>query len=179
MVNELAPKTAGNKIIMPQGGIIQVQYTQFTGTNSVAITGQTDTVLTDLTVDITPASASSVIHLQAHIFGEHSDDNSTSWNHVFFFYRDTTKLQNGSPGNRTSGISVATRTIDTVNDDSTAQVARYDYFDTPSTTSQITYKCGVLTVASETFFLNRTVNDSDAIGYERGVSFISATEIAG
>lgn len=164
---------------IPSGGIIQVQRTQFTGTNSVVITGQTDTVLTDLTVNITPISTSSVIHLQAHIFGEHSDDNNTSWNHVFFFYRDTIKLQNDSPGSRTSGISAATRTIDTVNDDSTPQVARYDYFDTPSTTSQITYKCGVLTFASETFFLNRTVTDGDSVGYERGVSFISATEIAG
>ena len=179
LVNELAPKTAGNKIIMPQGGIIQVQYTQFTGTNAVSIAANTGTALTDLTVNITPASTSSVIHLQAHIFCEHGEDNSASWNHVFCFLRDSTKLAHPTSGSRTVGISMATRTYHEENDSSTPEIARYDYFDTPATTSQITYKCAIVSTNTETLFINRTADDSTTNGYERGISFISATEIAG
>ena len=178
-VDEIAPKTVGNKVLMPQGGIIQVQYTQFTGTGSVVLSANTDAVFTDLTVNITPASASSVIHLQAHIFGEHSADSSASWNHVLFFYRDSTKLAHSTAGSRSVGISMTTRTFNDVNDASTPEIARYDYFDTPNTTSQITYKCGIRSTNAETFFINTTADDSDETGHERGISFISATEIAG
>ena len=164
---------------MPQGGIIQVQYTQFIGTNSVVLSANTDAVLTDLTVNITPASASSVIHLQAHIFGEHSVDSSSSWNHVLFFYRDSTKLAHPTAGSRAVGVSMTTRTYHEANSASTPEIARYDYFDTPATTSQITYKCGIVTTNAETFYINRCVSDPDNVGHERGISFISATEIAG
>ena len=178
LVNELAPKTAGNKIIMPQGGIIQMQYTQFTGTNSVSLTANTNTVITDLTVNITPASTLSVIHLQAHIFGELADDGN-SYNNTLFFFRDTTKLAHSAAGSRNVGISSLTRTYDAPDDQSTPLVGRYDYFDSPSTTSQITYKCGVVTQGNDTLFINRTVGDVDGTAYERGISFISATEIGG
>ena len=178
-VDEIAPKTVGNKVLMPQGGIIQLQYTQFTGTGSVVLSANTDTVMTDLTVNITPSSASSVIHLQAHIFGEHSVDSSSSWNHILFFYRDSTKLAHPTAGSRAVGVSMTTRTIGANNDASTPEIARYDYFDTPATTSQITYKCGIRSTNAETFFINTTVDDSDQAGAERGISFISATEIAG
>ena len=178
MVNELAPKTSGNKIIMPQGGIIQVQYTQFTGTNSVSLTGSTDTALTDLTVNITPASINSVIHLQAHIFCEFGVDANT-WEHIFFFYRDTTKLGHSAAGSRRTGVSMATRTYSAADTNSTPEIARYDYFDTPATTSTITYKCGIRVGTNDTLPINRTGLDIDSGAYERGISFISATEIAG
>lgn len=179
LVNELAPKTAGNKIIMPSGGIIQVQYTQFSGTSTPSIAADTSTALTDLTVNITPASASSVIHLQTHIFVEFGVDNLNSYNHSFFFYRDTTKLGHAAAGNRNVGISAATRTYDLADNNSTPEIARYDYFDTPSTTSTITYKVGVQVSTADTLAINRTIGDLDNVAYERGISFISATEIGG
>ncbi len=160
-------------------GILQVKHTQFTGTNLVALSADTDTALTDLTVNITPTSTSSIIHLQAHIFCEHGDDDDTSWNHVFFFFRDTTKLAHAVAGSRRSGISMTTRTFYSDNAGSTPEIARYDYFDSPSSTSQITYKCGVNVRTAENLAINRTVTDSDGVGSERGISFISATEIQG
>ena len=54
----------------------------------------------------------------------------------------------------------------------------YTYFDTPSTTSQITYKIGLLPRFSGTLYVNRTVTDNDNNAHERGISFTSATEIA-
>ena len=177
-VNELAPKTSGNKIVMPQGGIIQVQYTQFTGFSTPSLAAATATPLTDLTVNITPASTNSVIHLQAHVFCEFGVEGN-SYEHIFFFYRDTTKLGQPSVGSRRGGISMATRTYFNSDANSTPEIARYDYFDTPASTSTITYKCGVTVQAVDTLYINRTVGDQDAVYTERGISFISATEIAG
>ena len=164
---------------IPSGGIIQVQHTQFTGTNTVAISSLTDTPLTDLTVNITPTSTTSIIHLQAHIFCEHGEDDTNNYNHVFFFYRDTTKLGQATAGSRLTGISMATRVVYVEDDAVSPEIARYDYFDTPSSTSQITYKCGLRTRIAEDLTINRTINDVDANYAERGISFISATEIAG
>ena len=167
-------------VIPPAGGIIQTQYTQFTGTNTVSLSALTDTVLTDLTVNITPVSTSSVIHLQTHIFYEHGEDDHNAWNHVFFFYRDSTKIGHTQTGsNRKCGISMGTRTYYSEDDSSTPHIARFDYFDSPSTTSQITYKVGIVVSTAETFALNRTIGDSDTTGIERGISTIVATEIAG
>jgi hypothetical protein len=161
------------------GGIIQVQRTQFTGTNAVSVAAGINTALTDLTVNITPASASSVIHLQAHIFLEFGIDGPNTYNHTFFFYRDTTKLGHAAAGVRNVGVSMATRTYQLQDDNSTPEIARYDYFDTPATTSVITYKCGVQMNNADTIAINKTIGDQNSIAYERGISFISATEIAG
>ena len=161
------------------GKILQVQHTQFTGTNTISGTSGADSTFTDLTVNITPTSTSSIIHLQAHVFGEHGEDNSNVYNHTFFFFRDTTKLAHPTAGSRNIGISMATRTFYQEDDASTPEVARFDYFDSPSSTSQITYKVGLVPRVDGDFFLNRTADDTDSIIHERGVSFISATEIAG
>ena len=164
---------------IPSGGIIQVQHTQFTGTNTITLSSGTDTPLTDLTVNITPTSTTSIIHLQAHIFCEHGEDDTNNYNHVFFFYRDTTKLGQAAAGTRNVGVSMATRVGYVEDDAATPEITRYDYFDTPSSTSQITYKCGLRTRVGQDFAINRTISDIDANYNERGISFISATEIAG
>jgi hypothetical protein len=51
------------------------------------------------------------------------------------------------------------------------------YFDTPNTTSAITYKLGVIMNAAQQVYINRTVTENDGANYENGVSWISATEI--
>ena len=63
---------------------------------------------------------------------------------------------------------------------STPEHAIYSYFDTPSTTSQITYKVGTSGDVWVLIFgtpIERWVIQMDQ--YERGTSFISVTEIAG
>lgn len=161
------------------GKVLQIQRTQFTGTNTISLNAETDTVFTDLTVNITPTASNSIIQLQAHVFGEHSVNNSNAWNHMFFFFRDTTKLGAPTAGSRLTGVSMSTLTHFTADSATTPEVVRYDFFDTPNTTSQITYKVGLITRTAENWNLNKTVNDADGNAYERGVSFISATEIAG
>ena len=163
------------------GSIIQTQYTQFTGTNTYSLTDDTESILTDLTVNITPNFTNSIIHLQAHIFCEFGADDANAYNHVFYFLRDSTKLAQAAAGTRAVGISLATRTFHQANDSSTPEIARFDYFDSPSSTSQITYKVALLaTNTNETFTLNATTDDSiDDAGRERGISCIIAQEIAG
>ena len=99
---------------------------------------------------------------------------------MFFFFRDTTKLANtqASPGNRIIGISPGLTSLDSDNS-STLEQATVTYFDEPSTTSAIDYKLGVMSITNNRFFINRTINDTNTDSFDRGVSFMSVTEIAG
>jgi len=159
------------------GGIIQIQHTQFTGTASPSITNTTDTALTDLTVSITPTATSSKILLQAHVFFEGStSDYQWSW----MFFRDSTVLKAPAGSGQTSVISSSCISFYDDDNASTPSTAVYQYFDTPSTTSSVTYKVGVVTTGGNaTLHINKSSTDAGSSGYERGISYISATEIAG
>ena len=164
---------------IPSGGIIQFQRTQLNTAATQAFSADTDTAFTDLTVNITPTSTSSIIKLECHLAGEFDDDDIT-WDHAMLFFRDTTALK--SSGSFTSsqvGISALTRTYTDNNDSSTAEVGYYTYFDSPNTTSQVTYKVGINSRYAGTFHINTTVNTNDSTSTERFVSNIAATEIAG
>ena len=179
-VNELAPKTAGNKILMPQGGFIQHQYTMFTGTNSITCTTGADIVLTDLTVNITPQSTNSVIKLEGMVNGEF--DTTSHYNSTVFFFRDTTKLAHQTAGNRNVGVSSFFPSYYAADANSTQEgTGTFQYYDQPNTTDTITYKIGVNAQVNgnPVFYLNRTVDDGNDTGKERFISLISATEIAG
>ena len=161
------------------GSILQVQRTQFTGTTELSLSANTDTAVTDLTVNITPTSTSSIIKIEAQITGEWANTSGATDN-VWFFYRDSTKLSHATAGSRNVGIMMGTNLSYTANAQSTPESIYYSYFDTPSSTSQITYKVGVNQGdGGYNYFINRTVSDTDQITYERGISFISVTEIAG
>ena len=159
------------------GAVLQMPFTQYTGTTSVAV-NNTSVAIDVLAVNITPKSTSSIIRLDTHIFHEHSLSAGTT-DSVWFFYRDTTKLGHAQAGSRQSGISMGTISYDEANANSTPEIASYSYFDAPNTTSQITYKVGFMTYHNATIYINRTVSDADNNGNERGISFISATEIGG
>tara|TARA_B100000963_G_scaffold268364_1_gene236545 strand:+ start:351 stop:881 length:531 start_codon:yes stop_codon:yes gene_type:complete len=163
------------------GGIIQIQKTQYTDITTVSIARITDVALDHLAVNITPISTSSIIRIDAMVNGEWSTQ-SASYNSVWFFYRGSTKLSGPAAGSRDVGILMGTSiTIEAANAGSTPEQAHYSFFDTPSTTSQVTYKVGVRqgSGGTLTWYQNRTLYDSDGSQYERGTSFISATEIAG
>jgi hypothetical protein len=168
-----------NSARFPSNSIIQTQYTQFTGTNTYSTTAATDAVITDLTVNITPVSTSSIIKVEAMVNGEWSNQVGATDN-VWFFYRDSTKLSHSAASNRNVGIMMGSSiSYFTQDQDSTPENAYYSYFDAPSSTSQITYKVGVNSGSGYTWYLNRTVGDTDTSSYERGTSFICVTEIAG
>jgi len=163
------------------GGIIQVQYTQYTSTTNTACADDTNQELSHLSVNITPTSTNSIIKLEAQVVGEWSVATST-YNSTWFFNRDSTRLGHATAGNRNVGILMGSMINVTGGDvDTTPEAAIYSYMDTPSTTSQITYTVATRQAAgsSATWYTNRTVSDTDFNSRERGISFIRATEIAG
>ncbi len=171
---DLSAKT----LTMPSGSIIQVKYTQFTGTSLTATTGNTWGVIPDINVNITPTSTNSKIMVQMSL-GAWEASASSDHNVRFGFYRDSSLLVAPAAGSRWTAVGMGATNYDDNNKVSTPAVAWITYFDEPSTTSQITYKGAVVIETSGNFALNRTVLDTDAAGHERTVSSITVTEIAG
>ena len=181
--NTLVPQSKVNLSLatsdLPSGTVLQVKNTTFTGTSSTAYASATNTKITDLAVNITPTSTSSIIKIEAFITGEHSNQAST-YNAGWFFFRDNTALQASNAGSRNAGIQMGTNLSYWASDiASTPENAAYMYFDSPSSTSQITYTVGLVSYYAGNWALNKTVLDTDGADYERGISTISVTEIAG
>ena len=165
----------------PSGSILQTQYTMVSATSQWTCNQDTDKEISVLAVSITPKSTNSIIKIEAQVTGEWSN-HGAPYNSTWFFYRDSTKLAAPSAGNRNSGIIMNTfNSYEASDANSSPETAIYSYFDAPSTTSQITYKVGVRHGVTANFYwnLNRTVTDTDGRQYERGISFICVTEIAG
>lgn len=170
--------TAADLGINVTGSVLQMQFTQYTDTTSVSTPSFANTTIDVLAVNITPKSTNSIIKLDTHIFHEWQNSAAT-YNCAWFFYRDTTKLGHAQAGSRLCGISPSAISFTGSDGDSTPEMTYYSYFDSPNTTSQITYKVGVINNFPTSVFINRTVGDLDNNQRERGLSFISATEIAG
>jgi len=160
------------------GSVLQVQYFQLTTMQTETISSaNTDQAISNFTVNITPKSTSSIIKLESQLMYESANE---SWETIFFFYRDSIKLAHTeSAGNRRVGIAMSTISYHGDDDSSTPEMSYMGYFDAPSSTSAIAYKLGVNTNATNNLFINRSLTDTNTSGYERGVSWISATEIAG
>tara|TARA_R110000803_G_scaffold68276_1_gene130103 strand:+ start:1962 stop:2522 length:561 start_codon:yes stop_codon:yes gene_type:complete len=161
------------------GSVLQVKYhqqtTSFTQTGIVAAT---DTPITNMQVDIKPVSTSSVIKLEASMMFESA---SQAWSMMYFFYRNTIKLGNTDSdiGNRRGGIMSPSISYFAAENNESPENVHLTWYDTPQITSNITYKLGFNQTGTDTLFVNRTITDTNNSGFERGVSFISATEIGG
>ncbi len=162
------------------GAVLQVKYFQLTTTQTVPYgTTHTDMVVPNFAVNITPKSTSSIIKIECNLVFEWANN---PWDTMWFFYRDTTKLGGVQEGSRMTGISptiVSHSSPSSSNNDSTLEFTTLTYFDQPSTTSAIDYKLGVISNGTNSFYINRTISATDNAARERGVSFISATEIGG
>ena len=170
---------------LPAGSVIQTVVHQTDAIASFTASGTSEELLiasnasdstTHLSLSITPTSASSKILLTASIFCE---ANGSNYNPIWSFFRDSTKLENSlSSGSRRTGIAMQAMGYYAADNASTPEMVNYQYYDSPNTTSAITYACSYVTSASNLqIFINRTVNDTDSNSYERGVSIITAQEI--
>ena len=181
-----------NSFLKESGSIVQVQSTQLTtSASTTSISASTDIVVSNgtasgtgsglLDVNITPKITGSKIWLQCNWTGEFSNAANV-YNHMFFFWRNTTKLANTepSPGNRQIGISPATLTYDQSDGTSTLEHLFMQYFDTHGINAgtQITYKLGLICYAAGTLYTNRTDTDTNTNTRERGVSSLVAIELA-
>ena len=152
-------------------------------TGSVSLATGTTYYDTPFAVTITPSSTSSKILLMGHVMGEFTlDDLYTTWRIKRAISGGaTTNIQGAAAGNRVLCISVPSAGFYDSNSSSTPSVINWSgLVDSPSTTSAITYtfQVAVNQFNSQTFYYNRTVSATDSVDHERGLSWITATEVA-
>tara|TARA_R100000781_G_C4019589_1_gene106610 strand:- start:41 stop:631 length:591 start_codon:yes stop_codon:yes gene_type:complete len=122
-------------------------------------------------VKITPAATSSKIWISAYFQGMGST-NDQSYGRLA---RDSTALGVGdAAGNRprTGGTGY-------YNNNVSAPVQKFEYLDSPNSTSELVYKAQIYSYSTDTTYINRTGRDTDATGYDARFSCtITAMEVA-
>jgi len=168
-----------NKQALPSGSILQVQSTLVTSPFQQSISAQTDTAITNMSVNITPSATSSKIMLMARIVGELSITSNQDL--MYFILRGSTKINSGdAEGVRSQGIIPISQGYWNSNASSTMDSANMITIDsTHNSTSQLTYHIGLGANAAATFNVNRTVTNSNTYTNERASSEIIAMEIKG
>ena len=172
-------------IVPKAGGIIQIQYTQVTARSSMSsmgVYGSAD--VTPMNVAITPTSTSSKVKIDVSMMGEFA---STAGPHNVMFWLKrtvggTTTNLRAPAGNSNNALGIAPATITyQANSDSTPEHLSFFYFDEPNTTSAVTYQLTMTNGSTNGVIwrINQNGNTSGGGDYERGISCISATEIAG
>ena len=157
------------------GKVLQVIQNHFDTTSSQAITAGVISNITDLSLSITPTSASSRIMVEVRWFGEFG---ANAQDNMFGLKRDTSEIgSSASVGSRNYGIH--TTSIGYAGDNvSTPETVYYQYIDAPNTVSTITYHATIRTTDAQTMVTNRSIADGDGGLYERGTSSITLWEIA-
>jgi hypothetical protein len=157
------------------GKILQVVQTVKTDTFSRTSSGSDYGEITGLSVSITPTSTSNKVLIIARvsassgIAGNRMGIRLTAAGSVITAYQGS----GTGAGSRTSAASSAE--LDGIN----AQVElTATHLHSPSTTSSITYAVQGSAEGSQTFFCNRSGNDSDAIAVYRTCSSIIVMEVA-
>lgn len=179
--------TSGSGFVKPMAGsIVQIQYTQVSSFFNSSSMGSyaTGTDVTPMNVAITPTATSSKIKIDVSMMGEFTN-NAGPHNVMFWLKRTigatTTNLRAPADNsNNALGIAPATITYH-ANSDSTPEHLSFFYFDEPSTTSAVTYQLTMTNGSTSGIIwrLNRNGNTAGTGDYERGISCITATEIAG
>tara|TARA_R100000781_G_scaffold110792_1_gene76503 strand:+ start:625 stop:1260 length:636 start_codon:yes stop_codon:yes gene_type:complete len=165
------------------GCILQVkQNSDTTSTDSISLSSNGSYYdITNMTVAITPSSASNKILISFMGMGEGNEGDHA------FRYRlkrvvggATTAIQGAASGSRTTCMGVVP--VSYLGDDNSSTPSNFfisNYLDSPSTTSEITYTVQMnCSVNSKTWYVNRSTDDSDAASHERGMSFITVMEVA-
>ena len=138
---------------------------------------------TPFAVTITPSATSSKILLMGHVMGESTvNDYLMTWSiKRAISGGSTTAIQAPAAGSRNRSISNFVSGFYNAENLSTPTVVNFSgLLDSPNTTSAITYTFQVAAPENSSvgFYYNRTVSDTDAVAFERGLSWITAQEIA-
>jgi len=149
---------------------------------SISVASQGTYYATPFAVTITPSATSSKILLMGHVMGEASiNDYRMIWSiERAISGGATTDILAPAAGSRNRSISNFVSGFYSSENASTPTVINFSgLVDSPSTTSAITYTFQVAAPeeSSVAFYYNRTNNDTDAVAFERGLSWITAQEI--
>jgi hypothetical protein len=166
---------------IPTGKILQVIQTHVNTTSSQSLVSKTVTNITGLNASITPSSTSSKIRITCRWNGEINFQNNEPM--LFGINRDSTPIGNQtSIGNRVGALQQLAQGYWGIDSTSTMDSAMWQYIDSPSSTSSITYY-GTYMYSSGgstyTLFNQRTSNDNNDENHERATSTIILEEIAG
>ena len=175
--NDLTNKTyVDTEIAAAGGGGGPFAFTRTEVVDDITMASETNTPLTDLVVNITPTSTDQKVILHLTLLGDFDGD---SWEPTIRIKRtiggvDTyltpTTAGSRNPMNSTFSVAVG------LNDYSgTIKQANMVLVDTnPTTTSQITYTPVLFGFSANTFYQNRTKNDTNNVQHERSFSTFTA-----
>lgn len=176
-MSTLRVDTIANTAGVTNQRVLQVVSATKTDTQTILASTSLDfQEITDLNVTLTPASTSSKILLIATVNG--SVDTRYGG---FAFYRGTTKLTVGDvAGNRTLVAFTTGGNSSRSNEQYVMNPASGSLLDSPSTTSSTTYYLkGAAFYTGNTLLINKTSYDGDVNYTARGISTLTAMEIAG
>ena len=169
------------------GGILQVKTSSnrsVTGSVNVSVT-RTLYDIPNHNVTITPSSASNKILISFQATGETSN-NSHSYGWVLkrtISGGSSTLIQGdiGGASNKSPLLTQNTHAYDISDEDTTMEFGHCsNYLDSPNTTSAVTYQIQIKNHegGTGTYYYNRNVRDDNANHSERGLSWVTAMEVA-
>ena len=160
---------------LPAGSILQVVQTVKTDTAAQA----TQTTMADIpgmSVAITPSSTSSkvLVRIGLGVIGTVAVGRGVT----FTLVRDSTNI---GLGDDSGNASIESCTFATQAGESTYMEGGvfYEFLDSPSTTSEVTYKLQWQTFSNTNIYLNRAGSTNTGEWNKRGSSTITAMEVAG
>ena len=162
------------------GKLLQIVNTHVTATSSVSMNGNEFTNISVLNTSITPSSSSSKILVSMYMMGEGTDNDS---NYLIRIEREIsgsgTRLGGVDAGsNRLGCFQALTEGHDSGNTGTTTTYMQFsNYLDSPNTTSACTYKCYIRNSNNSTWYVNRTKDDPDTAGGERGHTYCTLMEV--
>ena len=164
-------RSSNTDVLTPDfsGAVIQVKSTTKTDTFSTSLASGASAAVTGLTVDITPTSTSNKIFVICSVNGH----NGVESGGTFLIKRDSTDILLPASGTGVEGsITCLGASSDALPTTNTIQG-----FDSPSSTSALTYSVTVFNTASVTRTVS--VNSTDGTESARGCSTITVMEIVG
>jgi hypothetical protein len=160
------------------GKILQVVNAKITSIQTVSLSSAFAD--TDVTAAITPASASNKILVSMFVAGEGNASPG------YFSYRLNRAISGGATTAITAPTAGSRRSImgvpsgDSPNSTSTIEsFSISNYYDEPAATTAVTYTLQMFYEGSATWYLNRTVSDTDAAANRRGMSWVTLMEVSG
>ena len=151
------------------GKIGQVVSTTVT-VATASTTSSTYNDITGMTLNITPAATTSKILVMFDI----NIGGQTSYSAKGQLVRDSTAI---AVGDAASSRTVCSVDLRNTNDASQMIERSMSYLDSPSTTSQVTYKLQWRESENTTLYLNRSYSDVDDHRFGRAASTITAMEV--
>ena len=164
-----------NGLGLPTGSVLKTLSGAYTDTISLTTDQRTD--LTNLSLSIAPSSTSSKILIIASISYGSTDVNVYGSG---FLMRNSTDIGVGTTatGNR-QNISFPLNMSGAGNEAFKLYQHSITFLDSPSTTSSITYKVQVRHDANGTMYINRTGSDANDDYGSRGISTFTIMEVVG